>query len=216
MMRLMNVLDALAPHPALDALAGEPGVYVVGGAVRDALLGRTPHELDVLVEGDATAVARRAAERLGGVATIHERFGTATVRAAGHAFDLVSARTERYPHPGALPDVTLGASAEEDLARRDFTVNAIAVRVADGALIEHPGAVADLEAGVLRVLHDASFRDDPTRLLRGARYAARLGFTPEPHTDAPAADAGPAGAVGAVTGARLGAELRLLLREPQP
>src|SRR3954469_13875697 len=118
MMRLMNVLDALAPHPALDALAGEPGVHVVGGAVRDALLGRTPHELDLLVEGDATAVARHAAARLGGVATLHERFGTATVRAPGATFDLVSARTERYPEPGALPEVRLGARAAEDPARR--------------------------------------------------------------------------------------------------
>src|SRR3954468_16344314 len=188
MMRFMSapehVLDALRPHPALDALAGEPGVYVVGGAVRDALLGRVPHELDLLVEGDATAVARRAAERLGGGATIHARFGTATVRAAGHAFDLVSARTERYPRPGALPEVELGATAEQDLARRDLTVNAIAVRLADGELVAWPGAPEDLDAGRLRVLHDASFRDDPTRLVRAARYAARLGFAVEPHTDA--------------------------------
>src|SRR6476660_695219 len=111
---MRDVLTALRPHPVLGALAGETGVHVVGGAVRDALLGRVPHELDLLVEGDATAVARRVASRLGGVATVHERFGTATVRAAGHTFDLVSARTERYPHPGALPDVALGATAEED------------------------------------------------------------------------------------------------------
>src|SRR4051812_31275080 len=210
-----HVLDALRPHPALEALAGEPDVYVVGGAVRDALVGRVPHELDLLVEGDATAVARRAAERLGGVATIHAHFGTATVRAPGHTFDLVSARTERYPRPGALPEVELGASAEEDLARRDFSVNAIAVRVADGALIAWPGALEDLEAGVLRILHDASFRDDPTRLLRGARYAARLGFAPEPATDALWADAVRSGTLATVTGPRLGEELRLLAREPQ-
>jgi tRNA nucleotidyltransferase (CCA-adding enzyme) len=216
MMGFMNVLDALRPHPALEALAGEPGVYVVGGAVRDALLGRVPHELDLMVEGDATAVARRAAERLGGVATLHERFGTATVRAAGHAFDLVSARTERYPRPGALPDVELGASAEQDLARRDFTINAIAVRIADGALIAHEHAQEDLNAGVLRVLHDASFRDDPTRLVRGARYAARLGFALDPATDALWQAAVRGGAPGTVTGSRLGDELRLLAREPQP
>src|SRR5919206_43848 len=125
MMALMNVVERLRPNPVLDAVDGEPGVHVVGGAVRDALLGRTPHELDLLVEGDATVVARRAAERLGGVALVHERFGTATVRAPAATFDLVSARTERYPRPGALPEVTLGATAEEDLARRDLTVNAI-------------------------------------------------------------------------------------------
>ena len=211
-----SVLDALRPHPVIDALAGDPGVFVVGGAVRDALLGRTPHELDLVVEGDATATARRVAARLGGTATIHERFGTATVRAPGHTFDLVSARTERYPRPGALPEVELGASAEQDLARRDFSVNAIAVRVADGTLVAWPGALEDLDAGVLRVLHDASFHDDPTRLLRGARYAARLGFTPEPATDALWAAAVRDGALATVTGPRLGEELRLLAREPQP
>jgi tRNA nucleotidyltransferase (CCA-adding enzyme) len=213
---MSDVLDALQPHPVLDALAGEPGVHVVGGAVRDALLGRAPHELDLLVEGDATAVARRVAARLGGAATIHERFGTATVRAAGHTFDVVSARTERYPRPGALPDVELGATVEQDLRRRDFSVNAIAVRVADGALLAVPGAREDLEAGVLRVLHDASFRDDPTRLLRGARYAARLGFALEPATDALWAEAVRDGVAATVTGARLGEELRLLAQEPEP
>jgi tRNA nucleotidyltransferase (CCA-adding enzyme) len=211
-----DVLAALRPHPALDALAGEPGVLIVGGAVRDALLGRTPHELDVLVEGDAPEVAHRVAERLGGVALVHERFGTATVRAPAATFDLTSARTERYPHPGALPEVELGASAEEDLGRRDFTVNAIAVRVGDGRLVAWPGALEDLEDGVLRTLHDASFRDDPTRLLRAARYTGRLGFAPEPQTDALWAEAVSGRALAAVTGSRLGEELRLLAAEPQP
>jgi tRNA nucleotidyltransferase (CCA-adding enzyme) len=199
-------------HALLDALAGEPGVHVVGGAVRDALLGAVPRDLDVVVEGDAAAVARRAAERLGGEAVVHDRFGTATVRSPAAAFDVVSARTETYARPGALPDVRPGASIEEDLGRRDFTVNAIALRLADGALIEWPGAREDLAAGALRVLHERSFEDDPTRLLRMARYAARLGFEPDPGTDALAA----AATVDTVSGGRLGSELRLLLREPQP
>src|SRR3954464_3842583 len=117
MMRFMRtgseLLAALRPNPVLDALAGEPGVHVVGGAVRDALLGHAPHELDLLVEGDAPTVARHVAERLGGEGTVHDRFGTATVRVPGATFDLVSARTERYPEPGALPEVRLGARAEE-------------------------------------------------------------------------------------------------------
>jgi len=171
-----------------------------------------PRELDVVVEGDAAPVARRAAERLGGDVIVHERFGTAAVRAEAATFDVVSARTETYAHPGTLPDVTPGASIEQDLARRDFTVNAIALRLADGALIEWPGAREDLGAGVLRVLHERSFEDDPTRLLRMARYGARLGFEPDPETDALAA----AATVETVSGGRLGAELRLLLREPQP
>jgi tRNA nucleotidyltransferase (CCA-adding enzyme) len=215
-MRRVDVLERLGTPPALAALAGEEAVYVVGGAVRDVLLGRTPHELDFVVEGDAVAVARRAAERLGGTVTVHERFGTATVEAPEVTFDLAGARRERYERPGALPEVELGASLREDLDRRDFTVNAIALHLTDGGLVPHPLALPDLEARRLRVLHDRSFRDDPTRLLRLARYAARLGFEPEARTDALAAEAIAAGALDDVTGSRLGAELRLLLREPQP
>ena len=153
---------------------------------------------------------------LDGEVLVHERFGTATVRGADAAFDLAGARRERYPQPGALPEVELGASLEEDLARRDFTVNTLALRVVDGKLAGAPGAREDLEARVLRVLHDASFRDDPTRLVRLARYVGRLGFEVEPHTAALAGLAVSAGALATVSGERLGAELRLLAGEPQP
>jgi tRNA nucleotidyltransferase (CCA-adding enzyme) len=212
----VDLLDRLRSAPGAEiVLAGvgeEPGVHVVGGAVRDVLLERSPHELDLVVEGDAVAVAKRAARRLGGRITVHERFGTATVASDGFAFDLAGARRERYARPGALPDVELGATLHEDLARRDFTVNAIAVRLAGGELTEWPGAREDLRDGVLRVLHERSFVDDPTRILRLARYAARLGFEPDPATDAlidPALFA-------TVSGDRLGRELRLLLEEPHP
>ena len=215
-MPAVDVLERLGRPPAVAALDGEDAVYVVGGAVRDLLLGREPHELDFVVEGDAVAVARRAAERLGGRVTVHERFGTATVEAPDATFDLAGARRERYERPGALPDVELGASLRDDLARRDFTVNAIALHLADGELIWYPQAEEDLAPRRLRVLHDGSFRDDPTRLLRLARYGARLGFEPDPHTDELAAEAVAGGALDTVTGPRLGAELRLLLREPQP
>jgi tRNA nucleotidyltransferase (CCA-adding enzyme) len=214
--RRADLIAALGPHPALRALADEPGVHVVGGAVRDALLGRAPHELDLVVEGDAAAVAARAAEVLGGRVVAHERFGTATVQAPEATFDLASARTERYPRPGALPEVTPGATVREDLARRDLTVNAIAVALADGTLTAWPGALEDLDAGVLRVLHDRSFADDPTRMLRLARYAGRLGFAPDPATDVMLAAAVADGAAGTVSGERLGEELRLLAAEPQP
>jgi tRNA nucleotidyltransferase (CCA-adding enzyme) len=207
----MPLVD-LPRSPAVAALEGEDAVYVVGGAVRDLLLGREPHELDFVVEGDALEVARRA----GGRVISHERFGTATVELDGVTFDLAGARRERYERPGALPEVELGATLREDLERRDFTVNAIALHLKDGELIWLPGAREDLEARRLRVLHDRSFLDDPTRLLRLARYAARLGFEPEERTDRLAAEAVAGGAVATVTGSRLGAELRLLLREPQP
>jgi tRNA nucleotidyltransferase (CCA-adding enzyme) len=201
-----QALDRLR-SPRLDALAGEPGVWVVGGAVRDALLGREPRELDLVVEGDAHALARRLGDRV----TVHDRFGTATV----DGMDLATARTETYARPGALPDVR-PASMQEDLARRDFTVNALAVRLADGAGLAVPGALEDLEAGVLRILHPGSFADDPTRLLRLARYAARLGFEADPETDRLARAAVGSGATATVTPGRLGSELRLLAAEPQP
>ena len=132
------------------------------------------------------------------------------MRTGEFAFDLASARRERYPRPGALPEVELGATIDDDLARRDFTVNAMAVSVLDGARTDWPGARQDLEDGVLRVLHERSFVDDPTRMLRLVRYAARLEFAPDPGTEAlidPALCA-------TVTGDRLGNELRLALREP--
>lgn len=195
----------------LDALGEEPGVHLVGGAVRDLLLGREPRELDVVVEGDAVALARR----LDPAAVVHDRFATATALVDGHAVDLATARRERYPHPGALPEVS-PAGMDEDLRRRDVTVNAIALPLAGGPLVAAPGAVEDLAAGVLAVLHDASFIDDPTRLYRMARYAARLRFAVDPHTRSLADAAVRDGAVGTVSGPRIGAELRLAAGEPDP
>jgi tRNA nucleotidyltransferase (CCA-adding enzyme) len=195
--------------PVLDALADVPGVWVVGGAVRDTLLGRDPRDLDLVVEGDAAAAARR----LGDGAVVHERFGTAS---ATGAVNLAAARRETYARPGALPDVELGASIAEDLARRDFSVNAIAVRLADGELAAVDGALEDLSQHRLRVLHERSFLDDPTRLLRLIRYVARLRFPIEEATRGLAFDAVEGGALETVTPPRLGAELRLLLGEQQP
>jgi tRNA nucleotidyltransferase (CCA-adding enzyme) len=196
----------------LDAADGVDGVHLVGGAVRDLLLGRDPRELDVVVEGDSAELA----QRLGTVTTAHERFGTATVLAAdGCRYDVATARAESYARPGALPDVR-PAAIDEDLRRRDVTVNALALDLRSGLLraVEH--AREDLVAGRLRVLHDASFRDDPTRLWRVARYAARLGFELEPHTAELARAAVHDGALATVSGMRIGNELRLALREPDP
>jgi tRNA nucleotidyltransferase (CCA-adding enzyme) len=203
-------LEALRADPCgarlLRAFAPGDGVHVVGGAVRDLLLERAPRELDLVVEGDVDA----AAARLGGEITAHDRFGTALVRADGCAFDLVRARAESYAFPGALPEVRPG-TLDEDLRRRDVTINAIALSFA-GTLTAVEGALDDLRAGVLRVLHERSFVDDPTRVWRVARYAARLGFGVEERTRSLAAEADPS----TVSGDRLGAELRLALREPDP
>jgi len=171
-------------YPELDsvrAAAGDTPVYVVGGAVRDLLLGRGRADLDLVVVGDAATLA----PRLGADVTQHERFATAKVRLGEHEVDVATARTERYPRPGALPEVEPAAGIEEDLARRDFTVNAMAVPLSgEPGLIDPHGGRADLEARLLRVLHPRSFADDPTRALRAARYASRFGFALEPGTEA--------------------------------
>jgi tRNA nucleotidyltransferase (CCA-adding enzyme) len=211
---LRSVRSLPAGAQLLTRLEGEPGVYLVGGSVRDILLGGRPFDLDLLVETDPDAVAAR----LGGDVVAHDRFGTATVTAGGFDYDIARARTETYAHPGALPDVT-AASLEQDLRRRDFTVNALALALGGpraGELIALPGALEDLDARVLRVLHDRSFIDDPTRMLRLARYASRLGFEIEPHTRALALDAARGRALATVSGPRIGAELRMLARERDP
>lgn len=213
-------LPGLPGGPELIEVAARSPEHVelVGGAVRDILLGRRPRELDAVVQGEAERVARDLAQRLGARVTLHGRFGTALVESPGVRIDLATARAETYPAPGALPEVTPGDGAA-DLARRDFTVNAIAVGLVGddvGRLRAVPHALEDLVAGRLRVLHDASFIDDPTRLLRLARYAARLDFDPEEHTRLLAARAVDSGALQSVSGARVGAELRLALSEARP
>ena len=203
-----------AARPLMSRLAGAAGVYLVGGAVRDLLLGGRPSDLDLVVEGDAARFARS----LGGEARVHDRFGTSTITLDGRSYDVARARRERYAHPGALPDVE-PASLAEDLQRRDFTVNAIAMALGGprpGELSSAQGALEDLDARRLRVLHDTSFIDDPTRILRMVRYASRLGFAIDPHTRALLGGALAGQALQTVSGSRLGAELRLLAREPDP
>ncbi len=226
---VLEALGELPGGPALLDIAHErEDVALVGGAVRDLLLERQPRELDVVVEREAAEFAHELASRLGapgdtGSAELvemssHERFGTALLRWKDGEIDIATRRTESYAAPGALPDVRAG-TADEDLRRRDFTVNAIAVPLGGprrGQPIAADHAIEDLAARRLRVLHDRSFVDDPTRLLRLARYSARLGFQPEPHTAALVREAIAAGALETVSLARVGAELRLALAEADP
>jgi tRNA nucleotidyltransferase (CCA-adding enzyme) len=231
-------VDVPPPADLLERLRGEPGgrellelappdAFLVGGAVRDLLLGRRPRELDVVVEGggspfgdSAALFAGALARRFGVLAGSYERFGTEIVEWRDGRIDIVTARRERYPAPGALPEVE-SAPLDDDLLRRDFTVNAIALALdgeRSGELHESPRAPAleDLRAGRLRVLHERSFLDDPTRLWRLARYRARLGFAVEEHTAQLADTAVAGGALQTVSGARVGTELRLALAEPDP
>lgn len=191
-----------------------PRVLLVGGAVRDLLLGGEPADLDLVVEGPIEPVIAA----LGGSPHSHERFSTATVEIDGGTLDLAQARTELYAQPGALPTVS-PSGIVDDLGRRDFTVNALAVPLtgADaGSLISFPGALDDLARRRLAVLHPLSFTDDPTRLLRLARYRARLGFEIAAETRALAARAVDGSALETVSGTRIGNELRLLASEPDP
>jgi tRNA nucleotidyltransferase (CCA-adding enzyme) len=199
----------------LPAVAGLPPVYLVGGAVRDLLRGGDAVDFDLAVEGDARSVARTLAERLGGAAREHERFGTATVRAPELTFDLATTRTETYDEPGALPRVA-EATLAEDLRRRDFTINAMAVALAGddlGHLYDPHGGLGDLEAGAVRILHPDSFLDDPTRLLRAVRYETRLGFRMDEASERAARAAVAEDALSTVSGARLRDELMDLLGE---
>jgi tRNA nucleotidyltransferase (CCA-adding enzyme) len=196
----------------LPALQGLPPTYLVGGAVRDQLRGAQPVDLDLVVEGDAAEVARTVADRVGADALEHDRFGTAAVRLGPATVHFATSRRETYAHPGALPDVE-PAPIEEDLARRDFTVNAMAMALPDGALLDPHGGRSDLEAGIIRVLHDRSFVDDPTRLLRALRYEARLGGRLDERTEELAREAIAMGALDTVSGKRIRDELLDLLRE---
>lgn len=166
------VLDAIR-----DAAqeSGTPA-YLVGGAVRDWLL-QLPEidDLDFVVEGDAIALAESLRQRYGGEVQAYPKFGTATWRVNDVAVDLAMARRESYPRPAALP-VVEPSDLPTDLRRRDFTINAIAMRLDDFTLIDPLGGGDDLQRGVMRVIHARSFIDDPTRMLRGARYAARFKF----------------------------------------
>jgi tRNA nucleotidyltransferase (CCA-adding enzyme) len=177
---LAEALDAAYPELADVAAAAPDPVYLVGGAVRDLLLGRGRADIDLVVEGDPAALATALGAE---VIESHSRFGTLKVTFGDEGLDLAAARRERYRRPGALPEVELGAPIRVDMARRDFTVNAMAVPLGEtGQLIDPYDGQADLEAGVLRAIHSASFVDDPTRAIRAARYAARFGLAIEPET----------------------------------
>jgi tRNA nucleotidyltransferase (CCA-adding enzyme) len=176
---LAEALDHMHPELAVVRDLGGDPVYLVGGAVRDLLLGRGRADIDLVVEGDAAALA----SELDAEVTAHDRFGTAKVRIDGHEVDIATARTETYARPGALPVVEPAARVEEDLHRRDFTINAMAIPLrGERRLVDPYGGRADLVAKRLRVLHPRSFEDDPTRAIRAARYAARFDFELEPET----------------------------------
>ncbi|MBN2386138.1 MAG: CBS domain-containing protein [Anaerolineales bacterium] len=212
----------------IEAAAGpKTALYIVGGFVRDLLLDRPSLDFDIVVEGNAIALAKTLARRYGGRVMTHGRFGTAKwdIQAAEltpgkvggeflpHYLDFISARQEFYEHPSALPTVERG-SIKLDLHRRDFTINTLALRLDGrhyGELLDYWGGLADLNAGMVRVLHSLSFVDDPTRMLRAVRFEQRFGFQVETRTRQLMDEARPG--LEKLSGDRIRHELNLILAE---
>ncbi len=192
---VVRIPDEVRPVLALiGRVAHETGMtaYVVGGFVRDLLLGSLALDWDIVVEGNAPQLAKGLADRWKASLTVHHRFLTATLQwkpptpapAKVRRIDFVTARRERYPHPAALPEVE-PATIEEDLWRRDFSINAIAICLAPhrfGELVDPTNGCTDLQHGIIRALHSKSFVDDPTRIFRAVRYEQRFGFRMERKT----------------------------------
>jgi tRNA nucleotidyltransferase (CCA-adding enzyme) len=206
---------------ALGNLAEEGGVslYLVGGVVRDLLLKRENWDLDLTVEGDGIAFARLVADRYGAGLAVFERFATARlVFPDGLKMDIATTRRESYAQPAVLPTVQ-PASIEEDLSRRDFTINAIAVQLNPqqfGRLLDPYGGQRDLRAGTIRVQHAGSFQDDPTRIFRAIRFEQRFGFRLERTTVRLIAQAASTNLIQQLSGPRLQNEILLLFAERDP
>ncbi|MCY3770537.1 MAG: hypothetical protein OXG98_00730 [Gemmatimonadetes bacterium] len=202
-------------------LADESGLdlYLVGGTVRDMLLGRSRTDIDLVVDGDGMGFAGRLARGVGGRCTPHSRFLTATVDLPeGNSLDVATARGETYERPGALPRVA-PASMDVDLARRDFTINAMAVSLngrSFGELVDPFNGRDDLRKRLVRILHDRSFVDDPTRLFRAIRFEQRLRFRLERGTAHSFREAVSDGMIESLSGPRLLEQLRLICVEPDP
>ena len=190
--------------------------YLVGGSVRDLILGRGEADLDVVVEGDGMAVAQALARTTGGTLTRHHAFQTARVDTMdGRRIDVATARSEDYPRPGQLPRVVAG-SLQEDLQRRDFTINTMAIALdpaCHGELIDPEGGVEDLQAGMIRVLHGRSFADDATRIFRALRFVDRFGYALEEQTGQQLSDAVAGGYLDYVSGGRVRRELGYMFSE---
>ncbi|MFC1951780.1 CCA tRNA nucleotidyltransferase, partial [Chloroflexota bacterium] len=190
--------------------------YLIGGVVRDLLLGQANLDLDLVVEGDAISLAQQLILLIHGEITTHPRFGTAKLQWDKWSVDLTTARSETYARPGALPSVKPG-SIESDFFRRDFTINAMAVSLIPsryGELIDRHGGRGDLEHKLIRILHEKSFIDDATRIWRGLRYEQRLNFQLDPTTlkllkrDIPRLDT--------ISGDRIRYEIECILSEKYP
>ena len=195
------------------------GVFVVGGFVRDLLLNKENFDLDIVIEGDGVAFAEAFTRESDCRVRCHRKFGTAVlIYPDDFKVDIASARMEYYLQPGALPDVE-HASVKMDLSRRDFTVNTLAIslnRQSFGELLDYYGGQRDIDDKALRVLHNLSFVEDPTRVFRAVRFEQRLGFQIGKQTEHLLHSAVRLGLLEKVSGKRIFNELFLIMNEPQP
>ena len=221
---LIPAMEALLPAATVHLLrragvtAAREGaaLYLVGGSVRDLLLGRPVMDLDLVAEGDGPRIAEALAAELGGRVAARSQFGTAKLVVGDQTLDVATARLEAYAHPGALPAVRPG-TLRDDLARRDFTVNAMAAHLGQetfGEIEDRLGGGADLSQRVLRPLHDGSFVDDATRVLRALRYEHRLGFRMDGPTEALVRRDAPY--LATISGDRIRHEVERICQEARP
>lgn len=193
--------------------------YLVGGAVRDLILGKKNFDIDITVEGNAIKLGEALAKEFGAGIVAHRGFGTCTLTLRDkHKIDLASARKEIYKKPAALPRVEFSC-LDDDLERRDFTINAMAISISGadfGRLIDICGGKKDIRLGRIRILHDRSFIDDPTRVFRAVRFEQRFGFKIDPHTERLIRDAVKKGMFGKLSSKRVHNEMKLILKEDEP
>lgn len=189
--------------------------YLVGGTVRDLLLGKEPVDIDLIVEGDIRSITKTLNRRLKGACLVYPEFGTATIRVGTEQIDLARARTETYPLPACLPVVRF-SDLDKDFSRRDFTVNAIALSLSRkdfGRIIDPFSGIRDIREKSIRILHARSFIDDPTRIFRALRYKNRLEFRIDRGTDRLMRNAIRDKMIDRLSGQRVLNELRLIVQE---
>lgn len=190
--------------------------FVVGGFVRDLIMGRQNLDVDIVIEGDAINFANEFSKAQKGKVTSHERFGTAVVTLPdGFKIDIATTRSEVYSRPGALPTIQPG-KIEDDLKRRDFTINAMAINLKNdefGELVDVLDGLSDLQEHKIKVIHEESFSDDPTRIFRAIKYEQRYGFSMDRHTEGLLNFAIDRNFLSTITKQRLRNEILLILNE---
>lgn len=216
--RLQRLVEPGSPTVELAERFAAAGhrLFVVGGSVRDAFLGREHDDLDLATDARPEAVKELAGRWGDSVFTVGEAFGTVGVVRAGHTYEITTFRSEVYREESRKPVVAFSDDLEEDLSRRDFTVNAMAIEVLDATIVDPHGGLPDLAAGILRTPLDphVSFSDDPLRMLRLFRFQATLGFTPEEATSRAVAEM--ADRLSIVSAERIRDELSKLVTAPEP